>query len=104
LLAIARNLMIDWFRRSDRIDLTPDLPEDLEGDEALRPSGVEPELERALAGLSDREREVIALRFGGDMSGAEIAALVSLSVDNVHQILSRALRKLRTQLESERIR
>lgn len=61
--------------------------------------GPEPALAAALAGLSEREREIIALRFGGDMSGAEIAAETGLTLANVQQILSRSLRRLRAALE-----
>jgi RNA polymerase sigma factor (sigma-70 family) len=56
------------------------------------------ELNHALAELTEREREVLALRFGGDLTGAEIAELLELTVANVQQITSRALRKLRTLL------
>ena len=57
------------------------------------------ELLGALARLTERDREVLALRFGGDMSGPEIAQLMNLSLANVQQILSRSLRKLRGLLE-----
>ena len=59
------------------------------------------ELIEALTHLSDRDREVIALRFGGDLTGPEIAAVLDLSLANVQQILSRSLRKLRGLLEPE---
>ena len=49
--------------------------------------------------LFDRDREVLALRFGGDLTGPEIAAMLDLSLANVQQILSRSLRKLRGLLE-----
>ena len=42
----------------------------------------------------------LALRFGGDLTGREIAAVVGLSRVNVQQILSRSLRSLRAMLES----
>jgi RNA polymerase sigma factor (sigma-70 family) len=101
LLAIARNLLIDHHRR-DRSDPY------LELDERLLPavagpeerSTASPELAEALAQLSDRDREVIALRFGGDLTGAEIAELMELSLANVQQILSRSLRKLRAVLDA----
>ena len=64
-------------------------------------STASPELAGALAQLSDRDREVIALRFGGDLTGPEIAELMDLSLANVQQILSRSLRKLRALLEAE---
>ena len=65
-----------------------------------RPSiGLDPELERALAQLGPRERELIALRFGGDLTGSEIAQLTGLTAANVQQILSRSLRRMRATLD-----
>ena len=98
LLAIARNLVIDHFRRrrpepvGDRLDpgTTPGPEADL---------GISPELATALASLGALEREVLALRFGGDLNGPEIAEQFDLSLANVQQIVSRALRKLRAELE-----
>ncbi len=58
-----------------------------------------PDLAAALAQLGDRDREVLALRFGGDLTGSEIADLLGLSLANVQQITSRSLRKLREALE-----
>ena len=40
----------------------------------------------------------MALRFGGDLTGPEIAAMLELSLANVQQLLSRSLRKLRDNL------
>jgi RNA polymerase sigma-70 factor (ECF subfamily) len=100
LLTIARNLMIDHYRREH--------PEPAaEVDESLLPStaGPEesltawPELHEALQHLGEREREVIALRFGADLTGPEIAGLTELSLANVQQILSRSLKRLRALLE-----
>jgi RNA polymerase sigma factor (sigma-70 family) len=59
------------------------------------------ELLEALTQLSERDREVLALRFGGDLTGPEIATLLQLSLANVQQILSRSLRKLRALLEAQ---
>ena len=54
----------------------------------------DPQLAAALQRLERREREAIALRFGGDLRNAEIAELLGVSVANAQQILSRALRRL----------
>ena len=54
----------------------------------------------AIAGLNEREGQLIALRYGGDLTGPEIAELTGLTLANVQQILSRTLRKLRGQLEA----
>lgn len=108
LLAIAQNLLVDHHRRerSRRHSST----DEESFDEALLGSGpgpgerfeLSPALAAALAALSDRERQVIALRFGGELSGPEIAELLGLSLANVQQIASRALRKLRARLEPDR--
>ena len=106
LLAIARNALIDQSRRSSSrrsvsLDSTSvsetELPTDPGPEETSL--GLTPELARALDRLRDRERSVLALRFGGDLRTGEIAEMLDLSVANVQQILSRALRKLREELE-----
>ena len=101
LLSIARNLLVDHYRaRAVRPEqampegLDPPAPED---ELSL---GLDPALADALAGLGEREREIVALRFGGDLTGPEIAALTGLTLANVQQILSRSLRRLRSELES----
>jgi RNA polymerase sigma-70 factor (ECF subfamily) len=103
LIAIARNLLIDHLRadRGDTQRPVDELPEPLiPASEDRHRIGIDPDLERALATLSDRERELIALRFGGDLTGPEIAALTGLTLANVQQLLSRSLRRMRTSLEA----
>src|SRR6476469_1575464 len=100
LLVIAKNLLIDH-HRAGRVRETEALQEP---DELAEPGdpythGPSPEIATALAELSDRDREVVALRFGGDMSSSEIADATGLSVANVQQILSRSLRRMRMLLE-----
>ena len=104
LLAIARNVLIDHYR-ADHSGREEPLAGDAALDAAMGSApgpdarlGVSPELERALTVLSDRDREVIALRYGADLTGPEIAALLGLSLANVQQIVSRSLRKLRAEL------
>jgi len=63
--------------------------------------GLDPALAQALESLAERDREIIALRFGGDLSGPEVAALTGLTLANVQQILSRSLRRMRAVLEEE---
>jgi RNA polymerase sigma factor (sigma-70 family) len=104
LLAIARNLLIDHYR-ADRssahapLEDVPDAAMATGGPDASL--GVSPELADALGTLGDREREIIALRYGADLNGPEIAELCDLTLANVQQILSRSLRRLRAELESE---
>jgi RNA polymerase sigma-70 factor (ECF subfamily) len=102
LLAIARNLLVDHLRASRTRNTQPVDEFGLEAvaSEPDRPSlGLDPEIERALTELGPRERELIALRFGGDLTGAQIARLTGLSVSNVQQIMSRSLRRMRASLD-----
>jgi RNA polymerase sigma-70 factor (ECF subfamily) len=99
LLSIAANLLVDY-RRRDRSVLVETI------DDRLMPPAAgadqrafgSAELSDALSELTEREREVLALRFGGDLTAAEIAPILGLTLANVQQITSRALRKLRTLL------
>jgi RNA polymerase sigma-70 factor (ECF subfamily) len=102
LLTIARNLLIDHYRADvwGREQAIEEVPEGELGSELAHPDlGIEPELAEALAELVPRDREVLALRFGGDLNGPEIAAMTGLSLANVQQIISRSLRRLRARLE-----
>ncbi len=100
LLAIAHNVLVDHHRRRRPTVLGP-IDENALGsvpgpEQRL---GGAPELLEALGALSERDREILALRYGGDLTGPEIAELLGLSVANVHQIVSRSLRTLRGLLE-----
>lgn len=99
LLTIARNALIDS-ARADKGDvpLHDAHAERLQTEDAPR-LGPSEELASALAVLSDRDREVLGLRFGADLTGPEIAEVTGLTLANVQQILSRSLRKLRDELE-----
>jgi RNA polymerase sigma factor (sigma-70 family) len=100
LVTIARNTLIDHVRHAGRTRAEP-LDERSLSQVALSDEGPSqsPELIDALAQLPERERELLALRYGGDLTGPEIAKLVGLSLANVQQINSRALRKLRALLD-----
>jgi RNA polymerase sigma-70 factor (ECF subfamily) len=54
---------------------------------------------RALRGLSPEEREVVALRYGADLSLVEIAKITGLKLSTVEGRIYRALRKLKERLE-----
>jgi RNA polymerase sigma factor (sigma-70 family) len=109
LMTIARNLLIDHYRRDRTGEHNPVEDADAKGrlgvvDPPEARLGVEPELGAALARLSERERELIALRFGGELTGPEISELTGLTLANVQQILSRSLRRLRAELEDRESR
>ncbi len=56
-------------------------------------------LGEAVARLTDRERELIALRYGADLTARSIAKLVGASTNAVEVALHRALARLRDELE-----
>jgi RNA polymerase sigma factor (sigma-70 family) len=56
------------------------------------------ELTRALAELSDEEREAISLRYGADLTVPEIAKLTGEKLTTVEGRVYRGLRKLRDLL------
>jgi len=104
LMAIARNVLVDHYRRERTVSVA-DVEHVNGATRAMTAEpglGISPDLESALGRLSERDRDLIALRFGADLSGTEIAGLTGLSRSNVHQILSRALRRLRDELEPAR--
>ncbi len=103
LLAIAHNLLVDHYRsRATRPQTQSGDDVDVAAPEERISLGLDPALARALESLGEREREIIALRFGGELSGPEIAELTGLTLANVQQIMSRSLRALRAALERER--
>jgi RNA polymerase sigma-70 factor (ECF subfamily) len=61
-------------------------------------------LKTALAVLSDREQELLALRYGGDLTAKQIAEVLEMKVNAVEVAVHRALARLREILESEGIR
>jgi RNA polymerase sigma-70 factor, ECF subfamily len=55
----------------------------------------------AMTRLSERERDILALKFGAELTNRRIAALTSLSESNVGVILYRAVRRLRADLDAQ---
>jgi RNA polymerase sigma factor (sigma-70 family) len=100
LMSIANNLLIDHYRR-DRTSMQEPVEDHQSRRELMTKEeelGLSPEIAAALEELGERERQLIALRFGGELTGPEIAELTGLSLANVQQILSRSLRKVRAKL------
>lgn len=103
LLVIARNVIIDRHRARGAMptfETIQESSEDRLGSIEDRPFlGMDHTLASAISELDGRAQEILALRFGGDLSGPEIAEVTGLTTANVQQILSRSLRRLRSDLE-----
>ena len=83
-----------------RIGLVRDEPAPA-ADEAVLRSAAQDQARRALAGLPDRQREVLTLRFVADLSDTEIAEATGLSPGNVRSAASRGMATLRATFASE---
>jgi len=98
LLAIARNVAIDHYRSRRPLvplDAAADMAGDgTAGDASERRSDFE-RLSRLLAALSERERELIALKYGAEQTNRAIAKTTGLSESNVGTILHRSIQALR---------
>lgn len=100
LIGIARRCIDDARARpraesGDRPDVIS--TEDLEG-EALQRLTVS----AAVEGLDERSRDLIALRYGADLSARQIGEILGLKTNAVEVALHRTLARLRPELESTR--
>jgi len=93
---IARNAALDELRRRKRTATLVEEPPDAAA------SGDDTELaaqratvRAALLRLDPRDREIVALKFHGDLTNAEVAKLLGLSESNAGTRLHRAMTKLR---------
>jgi RNA polymerase sigma factor (sigma-70 family) len=55
----------------------------------------------AVAQLGERDQELVALRFGADLTAAQIASILDAKTNTVEVALHRALDRLRSILENE---
>ena len=100
LFTIARNVAIDHFRQARRhapleaAEHVPggETPEEL----AERRSDLE-RLARLIERLEDRERELLALKYGAGLTNRAISKLTGFTESNVGTILFRAIRDLRAE-------
>lgn len=98
LFGIARNAALDELRRRKRAaPLVGELPDEgapapeEEADLAVRRTTVR----AALAALAPRDRELVALKFHGGLTNAELAAVLGTSESNAGTRVHRAVAKLR---------
>jgi RNA polymerase sigma-70 factor (ECF subfamily) len=99
LIGIARNCIADLVAaREDVVDEPPpeDATDDLEEGTMRRLT-----LRLAVARLDERERELIALRYGADLTARQIGAVLGMRKNAVEVALHRALARLRAELDRE---
>ncbi|MDQ5953224.1 MAG: hypothetical protein QG551_452 [Patescibacteria group bacterium] len=110
LFTIARTSLIDFYRKSSRR-----LEESLDAKERDVPSSdPDPEIifeskekvslvQDVLKTLSESEEEIVVLRMTTDMSYKEMAKVLELKEDNIRQIYSRALKKMKDYMDDKQI-
>jgi RNA polymerase sigma-70 factor (ECF subfamily) len=106
LFTVARNLHASWRRHrtvdeSRLLDLTPSWPRPEPGEspfEVTARSETERRLERGLARLPERDREVLLLVGGQEMTPSEAAEALGLSPDVLRKRLQRARDRLALEL------
>ena len=97
LVGIARRAIADHFdARPLPVESVPDepAPGELAADAASRV-----DMGRMLSVLSDRDRELVALRYGADLTARQIGELLDLKTNAVEVALHRALQIVKRQLE-----
>jgi RNA polymerase sigma-70 factor, ECF subfamily len=98
LFSIARNAALDELRRrrrQSRFELTDKPSCDRDPGEALEDVERRATVREALASLPLREREVVLLKFHGQLSNGELARALGISESNAGTRLCRALTRLR---------
>ncbi|MFN8374664.1 MAG: sigma-70 family RNA polymerase sigma factor [Anaerolineae bacterium] len=102
LLSIARNAAADHFRRArPEVALydTPDSPEARPVEASLLHEDEMERLSTLLHHLDARERELIALKYGAELTNRAIGQMLGLSESNVGTILYRVVARLRSEWE-----
>jgi len=98
LFGIARNAALDELRRRRRLASIVVDRDDPAADPVLEATEValrRTAVRSALARLGAREREIVALKFRGGLSNAELASVLGVSESNAGTLLYRAMDKLR---------
>ena len=100
LVGIARRTIDEHYRRQALAETVATVPERSYADDAFEDRSVERLAMAAAVGrLDPRERELIALRYGADLTARQIADLLGQRTNTVEVALHRALSRLRALVE-----
>jgi RNA polymerase sigma-70 factor (ECF subfamily) len=93
LTGIARRVIAE--RSAARSDLVGSVPDTTDAGDLERESVDRLTVQAAVALLPDRDRDLIGLRYGADLTAAQIADQLDMTTNAVEVALHRALRRLR---------
>jgi RNA polymerase sigma-70 factor (ECF subfamily) len=99
LLGIARRCTSAFL--AARAEIQPEIAETMDGHDAEEDNLRRLTLARQVAQLGERDQELIALRFGADLTAKQIARVLDTKTNAVEVALHRALDRLRSILETE---
>lgn len=108
LFRIAHNLVINHYTATSRKPVHYELDEvaevstaDLSPEQQLLRQEKQQTLTESIATLSERDQEIIQLKFFGRLTNREIAEVLELNEKTVSVIILRALQKLKARLETQ---
>ena len=107
LFAIARNVLKDYFRSQKRhpLESLDQVFETIVGDSSLEAHVIANEQKEkllfAVRKLKDKERALIAYKYGAGLKNKEIAVLTGMKEKTVSANLCRILKKMRSDLQEE---
>lgn len=108
LSSIVRNEIASFYRKKQvqtvSMDATGPLVDTCQSPEKIvEMADINSDLKLALAKLSDKERTIIAYKYGADMKNTDIGDLLGISSANVGVVLFRALKKLKKELQKDNL-
>jgi RNA polymerase sigma-70 factor (ECF subfamily) len=98
LLGIAGNCLSEYY--ANRPMTVSEVPEIAAAGELASDAAVRLDLRRAVSLLSERDAELIALRYGADLTAKQIAEVTGMRTNAVEVALHRSLATLRRVLET----
>ena len=104
IFTVARNTLIDYFRRGKHASIVSNELVDAFADSVTSTSGIEEREQRehiatAMQGLRAEEVRAVSLRFFADMEYPAIAKVMDKREDAVRQLVHRGLKSLRANLQ-----
>jgi RNA polymerase sigma factor (sigma-70 family) len=99
LIGIARRCISDHF--ADRLMPVESLPDEAAPGELAADAASRIDMTRVLATLPERDRELIALRYGADLTARQIGELLDMRTNAVEVALHRALQSVKDELEGD---
>lgn len=111
IITIARNVVVDYFRSMKRghnnfspLDVAIELVSPRkQPDEIYVLQEENRQLMQALNTLSEKERNIVAMKYAGDLRNCEIAQIMGMTESNIGVVIHRALGKMRKYLQEEEL-